>query len=373
MAGYRRFISYMYAYNEGKKNKNTGFVKVESRNGVCRIQVHLQELPQEEETLDIYAFVRKDRQLLGLFLGQIAVQSQAADARITTPSEQIAEQPYSLDNVAGIWVQSSFGRKYITVFDDDPIDMRRFTTELPQTQAVVKEVVQEIVSEAAEVPEGIPAETEMMASEPEAAVMADVPEETVEMEAAAPEDMPVAASETEITADEPELQAAEAAVAESAAEAAVPTTTNDAEASEGIQSQEAARCLPPQDNCPQRRQCNQQGMNERWNCMARQHPHFRPFEDEEVEDCIQILPRDLRMLNQNHWRMGNNSFVMHGYYNYRHLLLGRKRSGGYILGVPGVFESQEQMSAEMFGFPVFKEAANPGRNGKFGYWCREVD
>ncbi len=67
MAGYRRFISYMYEYTKGRKSKNTGFAKVESRNGICRMQVHLQDIPQEEESLDIYAFVREGDWLLGIF------------------------------------------------------------------------------------------------------------------------------------------------------------------------------------------------------------------------------------------------------------------------------------------------------------------
>ena len=31
LADYRRFVSYIYAYRNGKKEKNTGFAKVEAR------------------------------------------------------------------------------------------------------------------------------------------------------------------------------------------------------------------------------------------------------------------------------------------------------------------------------------------------------
>ena len=42
---------------------------MESRNGTCRIQVHLQKVPQEDEALNIYGFVRESGWLLGIFLG----------------------------------------------------------------------------------------------------------------------------------------------------------------------------------------------------------------------------------------------------------------------------------------------------------------
>jgi hypothetical protein len=63
---------------------------------------------------------------------------------------------------------------------------------------------------------------------------------------------------------------------------------------------------------------------------------------------------------------------MHGFCHYRHLLFGKCRDGGYILGIPGVFESQEQYMANMFGFPIFKEAVSQNQGGRFGYWCRRL-
>ena len=41
MPEYRRFISYFYEYIDGKKQRNTGFAKVELRNGVWRVLFRL--------------------------------------------------------------------------------------------------------------------------------------------------------------------------------------------------------------------------------------------------------------------------------------------------------------------------------------------
>jgi len=74
--------------------------------------------------------------------------------------------------------------------------------------------------------------------------------------------------------------------------------------------------------------------------------------------------------------MVNNSFLLHGYYNYHHLLLTRAERKGelcYYIGVPGVYSEQEQMMASMFGFQEFRMLKGPGTGkGSFGYWCRTL-
>ena len=45
MAGIKRFITYIYAYENGTKGINAGFAKVEIRGNECRIEVHLRGTP----------------------------------------------------------------------------------------------------------------------------------------------------------------------------------------------------------------------------------------------------------------------------------------------------------------------------------------
>ena len=66
---------------------------------------------------------------------------------------------------------------------------------------------------------------------------------------------------------------------------------------------------------------------------------------------------DLRELPKQYWYFGNNSFLLHGFFNYRHLLLGKLPDGRWFLGVPGVYERQERVMASIFGFPGFLHVA----------------
>lgn len=98
------------------------------------------------------------------------------------------------------------------------------------------------------------------------------------------------------------------------------------------------------------------------------------FEDGEIFDCRKIQLRDLCRLRSRECGLRNNRFLQYGFYNFGHLLLGRNRSGHYILGVPGAYDQQEQFMANMFGFPYFKESRRiqvPKDRG--GYWYRLIN
>ena len=73
---------------------------------------------------------------------------------------------------------------------------------------------------------------------------------------------------------------------------------------------------------------------------------------------------------------GNNSFLLHGFFNYRHIILGEMQENGkkaYCIGVPGVFANQERIMASMFGFPEFRTAKMAEyKTGNFGYWYRII-
>lgn len=101
------------------------------------------------------------------------------------------------------------------------------------------------------------------------------------------------------------------------------------------------------------------------------------FANHEVMQCVRIMPEDIGLLNRANWDYGNNSFVMHGFYNYRYLLLGSMQFGDgarqYVLGVPGIFSNKDKYLAGIFGFHEFIPLHNcPYKTGEFGYWIGKL-
>lgn len=106
-------------------------------------------------------------------------------------------------------------------------------------------------------------------------------------------------------------------------------------------------------------------------------PRIYPFEDNEIRRCVKIEPKDIGSLPSETWILSNNSFLLHGYYCYHHLIFAEvvDRFGShYILGVPGIYHNREQFMARMFGFERFKSIRKRDlRQGDFGYWYLRVN
>lgn len=101
------------------------------------------------------------------------------------------------------------------------------------------------------------------------------------------------------------------------------------------------------------------------------------FEDDYFYDCIEISPEKLKNLNLNEPDIAGNSFLLHGYYNFRHILFGRVRDNldntQYFIGVPGMYCNRERYMASMFGFNNFKKSHRSDyANPYFGYWYQEI-
>ncbi|MCI8565951.1 MAG: hypothetical protein HFI39_06485 [Lachnospiraceae bacterium] len=109
-----------------------------------------------------------------------------------------------------------------------------------------------------------------------------------------------------------------------------------------------------------------------WESLCRYYPKTGAELLERGIELLQIRPADIRYLPRRLWHYGSNSFLLHGYYHYRHLILGRISRGGkkeYILGVRGKKEKRESFSAGLFGFEYFLAL---GGNAPDGYWYTPI-
>ena len=120
--------------------------------------------------------------------------------------------------------------------------------------------------------------------------------------------------------------------------------------------------------------CDEQ---EVWEMMRKKYPKILAFDYADGCEVLTIKPQDIGLLPREEWVYGSNSFLLHGYYNYRYLILARLNNpegkARYLLGVPGHYLSNEKYMASMFGFSNFVLAKKqPPRDSRFGYWYTDV-
>ncbi len=130
-------------------------------------------------------------------------------------------------------------------------------------------------------------------------------------------------------------------------------------------AQETVRVRPPMSLPPM------EGLKEdKWEQILDTYDRIHPYGDERI--YVKLEPRDFLILSSKYQHLVNNSFLLHGFYNYRHVILGKEKEA-YYLGVPGVFYEREKMVALMFGFEAFECAGGEPKAGEFGYYLRKVE
>lgn len=113
-----------------------------------------------------------------------------------------------------------------------------------------------------------------------------------------------------------------------------------------------------------------EGLKEdKWEQILDTYDSVHPYGDERV--YVKLTPKDFIILSSKYQHLVNNSFLLHGFYNYRHVILGKEKE--YYLGVPGVYYEREKMVALMFGFEAFECASGKPEDGEFGYYLRKVE
>ncbi|MGN1083417.1 MAG: hypothetical protein ACI4QX_00305 [Lachnospiraceae bacterium] len=109
-------------------------------------------------------------------------------------------------------------------------------------------------------------------------------------------------------------------------------------------------------------------------------PAYRPCRESSLLYSVRVSPEELLLLPKEGRRFAENSFLLHGYYRYRHLLLGKRRQKeqeDYVLLVPGVYLKRDVRLAGLFGFSEFLPTRYAGpeagkTQGTFGYWCAKI-
>lgn len=128
---------------------------------------------------------------------------------------------------------------------------------------------------------------------------------------------------------------------------------------------------------PFRKEEEAKSEEETWAVLRDRYPKILAFDYEDGCEILTIKPQDIGLLPRENWIYGSNSFLLHGYYYYRYLILARLNQPGgrdrYLLGVPGHYVSNEKYMASMFGFSDFVlSKKQPPKDNRFGYWYTDI-
>lgn len=408
MSDYKRLVSYLYLYENGVKLKNTGYVKIDIRGKSLRMDIRIRGAREASKTpKEAYLFVREGDIPAGIALGSMRLDGSGYQLKVVTDAADVVGSGVSFEDCSGVSITCNNNLAYAAEWDDrpvNPMNLREYRGEQPAPEQPREEPPREEPPELSREPMPEPP------TEPE---QQKEPEEALQESPEARNDFEADASETQFPSQYPAESPQESGEAlrqpmgetESGEEGEenqkardneyIETEALDDDAGEADAStvEPSGPCCPwaqaeeesggedegrrPGEEKEPTRQGAWEDIQKNFEELRASRDSIRAFADDEIGDCFRVTPKDLAGLSKREWRLGSNSFLLHGYYNYHYLIVGRKREGEkevIILGVPGTFYEQEKVMAGMFGFPYFKLVdEEPLSEGSFGYWYRRLE
>ena len=123
MAGMKRFVTYIYTYEDGKKGNNAGFAKIEIRGADCRVEIHMRGIFAWRGTGRVFLFRKAEDRMEGVRIGEIRPVNGGGSLAVMVRSEKIGDTPFGIGDMEGIFILS----------EDDRIFMSRWREgELPE-------------------------------------------------------------------------------------------------------------------------------------------------------------------------------------------------------------------------------------------------
>lgn len=388
MADYKRLVSYIYAYPGGVRDKNVGFAKAEVRNGQFKLTVSVKGVYTDTpELFGVYVMVDGKKHQPGGFTllktGTVMVNQGIGQYQDLFNPMNINQSGYTFEDISGIALareNEDFYRMF-SLWEDCILNTEDITFAQPEAAAASNPVVQ-ADSEEVSVKEQENRTTGQEAERKSVEMSGNVREsETVRRNA---EDV----SENEVEDVVEAAVTSKPATPESAQSDGQQTDLQQETAqmkAQQVRAMEAVQELlfrntNPQGTMPQNTKLQNAKPQEEMPAFEKvfiNRDFIDAFEDDYFYDCVEVTPELLKQLPIEDDAVVNNSFLVHGYYNFKHILFGKvcenDNNTRYFIGVPGMYCNRERFMASMFGFCNFKKSHRSDySNPYFGYWYQEI-
>ena len=390
MADYKRLVSYIYAYPGGVRDKNVGFAKAEVRNGQFKLTVSVKGVYTDTpELFGVYVMVDGKKHQPGGFTllktGTVMVNQGIGQYQDLFNPMNINQSGYTFEDISGIALareNEAFYRMF-SLWEDCILNTEDITFAQPEAAAAsnpvaqadseevsVKEQVnrttgQEAERKSAEM-SGNVREAETVRRTAEDVSENEVEEASVTSKPATPESAQSAGQQADLQQETAQMKAQQVRAMEAVQELLFRNTNPQGTMPQNTKLQYTTpQNAKPQEEMPA------------FEKVFINRDFIDAFEDDYFYDCVEVTAELLKQLPNEDDAVVNNSFLVHGYYNFKHILFGKvcenDNNTRYFIGVPGMYCNRERFMASMFGFCNFKKSHRSDySNPYFGYWYQEI-
>lgn len=168
MAGMKRFVTYIYSYEEKQKGRNIGFAKIEIRGEECRIEVHLRGLYARGAKCETFLFREDDGAMEGVCIGEMRLLNGNGDFFVSVKAGSIAGSALGIYDMEGLLLLGEDEQLYMSRWKEgNPITVCRenFHIRTPQEIPNQPEQPQDVLIRAEQPQAASAEEDEVQATE----------------------------------------------------------------------------------------------------------------------------------------------------------------------------------------------------------------
>lgn len=345
---YSKSMANLYHYVNFQPKEISGFSRLEIQGESVRIGVKLCFPKMEIGSLKLYIIHEKAGRLYADLISEGKMRQRVFTMQKVFSKDDIEKMHITPEKIKGIYIIFSDSVTYLSFWEKEQVDANKIIINNKTENQKVNEVETnegELIPQEEEEPETEEANIE---------TAYDVKEESQMEQESGEEEEPklsLACEEEEEVETEPACEEEEE-----------PETEHVREEKEEVETEpayEEKEELKADSACEEKDELV--------------HGYEEKEELNKSADFEKINLMELRKLPKSEWAIANNSFLLHGYYNYHYITM-KKEKNKCIIGIPGVFHPKEQQVARYFGFDSFiPERDEEVINDTFGYWCRSVD
>ncbi len=122
MSDYRRWISYIYAYENGIKKRNAGYAKLELKDGKLTMTLHVTP-DGREGSLRVCMYKCHSGSREGVLLGVVEKKAGGEGVRFMEDASNVGGSGLLFQEMNGLLLYDERGKYLISSWEDDPVDL----------------------------------------------------------------------------------------------------------------------------------------------------------------------------------------------------------------------------------------------------------
>lgn len=396
MGQYKRMVSYLYKYINGAKSQNTGFVRIELMDVQCRFTVQMRMVPFEVFP-KVYLYIQKEHGAKCIEVSDMGTKSGNLVSRFALDKNNIEQTGYSFEDIDGLVVYISDEMFFATSWVRDEVKLGQIeivskTREMPADSIFETENTKRLnennISESSNTGRKNIYESGNMKSVKEKNVFDMENEKRLNENNTSDIENAERINENDIfenVSDEcmQVYNLSDNSLAGKGYE------VNDTEkfgkyAGQNMDSDEVASVAETRAESDINTEKmvikasvyeeNDKDFGER---ILSTFPVMYPFASGIIDKSVRIELKDIGCLPIKMWVLANNTFLLHGYCSYRHIIFSKIKISDietqYAVGSPGIYNSYDENIARQHGFIYFQPIGEvKDKNGTFGYWIHPL-